>query len=296
MRERAEGQDEGTERIARDGKQDEEQKARRDEMMRGKNCRLLANLPTCLLANLPTCLLAYYTYYAFHSVPSSSHPRSARQYERRGGFFSSARLIRRVRIPNIPRRFPQLILSDISPSVCNEIFFYLTVAMLNTKKQCYIENRRQDHADEAIRHGQSKAHRPPTTNHFIIGSSPNPAGGGPYEGTQARESPRDGVGRYQMMVDIFNRLVSYLLNKQASKKKRDAGSSSHASRSSSRIFFVSLGVSSLSIEPGEIDTAFYRLSGRIRYVSLLVRKWKMPSSNCTLHTPPSPGEYSNCST
>lgn len=31
MRERAEGQDEGTERIARDGKQDEEQKARRDE-------------------------------------------------------------------------------------------------------------------------------------------------------------------------------------------------------------------------------------------------------------------------
>ena len=134
MRERAEGQDEGTERIARDGKQDEEQKARRDEMMRGKNCRLLANLPTCLLANLPTCLLAYYTYYAFHSVPSSSHPRSARRYERRSGFFSSARLIRRVRIPNIPRRFTKLILSDISPSVCNEIFFYLTVAMLNTKK------------------------------------------------------------------------------------------------------------------------------------------------------------------
>lgn len=223
MRERAEGQDEGTERIARDGKQDEEQKARRDEMMRGKNCRLLANLPTCLLANLPTCLLAYYTYYAFHSVPSSSHPRSARQYERRGGFFSSARLIRRVRIPNIPRRFPQLILSDISPSVCNEIFFYLTVAMLNTKKQCYIENRRQDHADEAIRHGQSKAHRPPTTNHFIIGSSPNPAGGGPYEGTQARESQQEGVGRYQMMVDIFNRLVSHLMGKQASKKNETPG-------------------------------------------------------------------------
>lgn len=31
MRERAEGRDEGTGRIARDGKQDEERKARRDE-------------------------------------------------------------------------------------------------------------------------------------------------------------------------------------------------------------------------------------------------------------------------
>lgn len=135
------------------------------------------------------------------------------------------------------RRFPQLILSDISPSVCNEIFFYLTVAMLNMKKQCYIENRRQDHADEAIRHGQSKAHRPPTTNHFIIGSSPDPAGGGPYEGTQARESPQEGVGRCQMMGDIFNRLVSHLLDKQASKKNETTGSSSNASRSSSRVFF-----------------------------------------------------------
>lgn len=135
---------------------------------------------------------------------------------------------------------------------------------------------------------------------LIILSSAHPPtrrAGGPYEGTQARESPRDGVGRYQMMVDIFNRLVSYLLDKQASKKKRDAGSSSHASRSSSRVFFSSRPcVSSLSIEPVAIDTGFYKLSGRVRYVSLLVRKWKTPSSNCTLHTPPSPGEYSNCST
>lgn len=104
MRERAEGRDEGTERIARDGKQDEGRKARRDEMMRGKNCRLLANLPTCLLANLPTCQLAYYTYYAFHSVPSSSYPRPVERYERRGGFF----LIRSSYSPNAysPRHAP----------------------------------------------------------------------------------------------------------------------------------------------------------------------------------------------
>lgn len=88
------------------------------------------------------------------------------------------------------------------------------------KKQCYIENRRQDHADEAIRHGQSKAHRPPTTNHFIIGSSPDPAGGGPYEGTQARENPQEGVGRNQMMGDIFNRLVLRLMDEQVSKTRR----------------------------------------------------------------------------
>ena len=36
--------------------------------------------------------------------------------------------------------------------------------------------------------------------------------------------------------------------------------------------YVSLGVSSLSLEPGEIDTVFYKLSGTVRYVSLLVRK------------------------
>ena len=118
------------------------------------NCRLLANLPTCLLAYLPTCELAHYTYYAFSSLVSSPvsfllvpFPRSARHSvppphripipsndTRGGAVFSSARLISRVRIPNTPRRFHQLILSDISSSVCNEIFFYLTVAMLNAKK------------------------------------------------------------------------------------------------------------------------------------------------------------------
>lgn len=153
--ERAEGQDEGTERIARDGKQDEGREAARNEMDKKNElpptCEL-ANLLTCQLANLLTCELAHYTCYAFlggrlvfrlvpaHSVPRLAIPSRPHRIPvppgdtRGGAVFSSARLISRVRIPNTPRRFHQLILSDISSSVCNEIFFYLTVAMLNAKK------------------------------------------------------------------------------------------------------------------------------------------------------------------
>lgn len=79
MRERAEGQDEGTERIARDGKQDEEQKARRDEMMRGKElpptCEF-AYLLTCQLAYLLTCLL-YLLCFPFRPVLIASSFRQA---------------------------------------------------------------------------------------------------------------------------------------------------------------------------------------------------------------------------
>lgn len=95
------------------------------------NYRLLANLRTCLLANLLTILTMLFH---AHSVPSSSYPRPVGRYERRGGFFSHQLVsFAEFVFPNIPRRFPKLILSDISPSVCNEIFFYLTVAMLNAK-------------------------------------------------------------------------------------------------------------------------------------------------------------------
>lgn len=99
MRERAEGQDEGTERIARDGKQDEEQKARRDEMMRGKNCRLLANLPTCLLANLLTCLL-YLLCFPFRPVLIASPFRQA--IREAGRFF----LIRSAHSPSSYSQHP----------------------------------------------------------------------------------------------------------------------------------------------------------------------------------------------
>lgn len=85
---------------------------------------LLTNLLTCLLANLPTCplyLLCFLGWrlvsrlvpvravprFACHSAPSSSYPRLAGRYERRGGFFSSARLIRRVRIPSCSAPFSQ---------------------------------------------------------------------------------------------------------------------------------------------------------------------------------------------
>ena len=92
-----------------------------------------------------------------------------------------------------------------------------------------------------------------------------------------RENPQDGVGRCQMMGDIFNRLVSYLLDKPASKKNETPD---HRMRLVHRlVLIVSPGVSSLSLELVAIDTCFYRLSGRVRYVSLLVRKWKTPSSN-----------------
>lgn len=123
------------------------------------NCRLLANLLTCLLAYLPTCELANlptiltmlsrrasrlpsrscsFRSSAPPAIPSRHHrivspPRRA---IREAGRFFSHQLVSFAEFvfPNIPRRFPQLILSDISPSVCNEIFFYLTVAMLDAKK------------------------------------------------------------------------------------------------------------------------------------------------------------------
>lgn len=90
--------------------------------MRGKNFLLLAYLPTCLLAYLRTCPLYLLCFLGgrlvsrlvpTRAVPSFRPPfrpvlivSSSRWAIREAGrFFSSARLIRRVRIPNTPRRF-----------------------------------------------------------------------------------------------------------------------------------------------------------------------------------------------
>lgn len=65
-----------------------------------------------------------------------------------------------------------------------------------------------------------------------------------------------------MMGDIINHLVVLrLMDEQESK-----------TRCRVIIPCVSSGVSSLSIEPVAIDAWLYKLSGRVRYVSLLV--WK----------------------
>lgn len=73
-----------------------------------------------------------------------------------------------------------------------------------------------------------------------------------------------------MMGDIFNRLVLRLMDEQASKTRRRVIVPCVSFLVSYP--FVSFGVSSLSIAPGEIDTVFYKFSGLVRYVSLLVRK------------------------
>ena len=152
-------------------------------------------------------------------------------------------------------------------------------------------NERHEHRSPA----RSNHPRPPR-NHHRRSLLPRPGAGEQARGSQMRKSPQEGVGRYQMMVDIFNRLVSHLMGKQASKKNETPGH--RPMRLVPRLVFFSSRQTSrrYRLNPVAIDTGFYKLSGRVRYVSLLVRKWKMPSSNCTLHTPPSPGEYSNCST
>ena len=137
MRERDEGRDEETGRIARDGKQDEGRKAGRDEMMRGKNCRLLAYLPTCLLANLLTILTML-------SIPSRLHRILVPSGDTRGGAVFShppVSLTEPVFITPcavfVSSFFPpsrRAVSSIGSPSVCNEIFCYLTFQLLNTKK------------------------------------------------------------------------------------------------------------------------------------------------------------------
>lgn len=73
-----------------------------------------------------------------------------------------------------------------------------------------------------------------------------------------------------MMGDISNRLVLRLMDEQESKTRRRVIVQCVSFLVS--CLYVSLGVSSLSLDPGEIDTVFYKLSGRVRYVSLLVRK------------------------
>lgn len=74
-----------------------------------------------------------------------------------------------------------------------------------------------------------------------------------------------------MMDDIINHLVVLrLMDEQESKTRRRVIIPCVSFLVS--CLYVSLGVSSLSLEPGEIDTVFYKLSGRVRYVSLLVRK------------------------
>ena len=74
-----------------------------------------------------------------------------------------------------------------------------------------------------------------------------------------------------MMGDIINHLVVLLLmDEQESKTRRRVIIPCVSFLVS--CLYVSPGVSSLSIEPVAIDAWLYKLSGRVRYVSLLVRK------------------------
>lgn len=117
MRERAEGRDDnGTDSPRRQARREAGSRAGRDDA--GKEFS-----PTCLLAYLRTCPLYSLCFLggrlvsrlvparavpsSRHSVPSSSYPRPVGRYERQEGFFSSARLIRRVRIPSCSAPFSQ---------------------------------------------------------------------------------------------------------------------------------------------------------------------------------------------
>lgn len=145
---------------------------------------------------------------------------------------------------------------------------------------------------------ETQANRKHDARQWLINLSfahpPTRRAGDQYEARKQERTRNEGAGRCRMIMgDMFNRLVLRLMDEQVSKTRRLVIVPCVSFLVS--CLFVSSGVSSLSIEPGEIDTAFYRLSGRVKYVSLLVRKWKTPSSNCTLHTP-SITEYSNCST
>ena len=71
--------------------------------------------------------------------------------------------------------------------------------------------------------GNRKHDAPSTANQSIASSSPDPAGGGLYEESKQEESPQEGVGRCQMIDDISNRLVLYLMDKQASKQNETPG-------------------------------------------------------------------------
>lgn len=74
-----------------------------------------------------------------------------------------------------------------------------------------------------------------------------------------------------MMGDIYNRLVLRLMDRTG---KQNETPGHHPMRLVHRLVFFSSRPASrrYRLTTGEIDTVFYKLSGRVRYVSLLVRK------------------------